>query len=132
MSNNRTRGQERQDELDVSPAALAAQIEQLMGELDAARKEAEDFKAGKVDVMFFAMGSPQVKEAAAALGGLRVLEVDASAQAAKRMEDVLPGAYTINVSPSPATDGVTKPTSYFTPSGKCAYLNWRRFLCVGS
>ena len=45
MSNNRTRGQERQDELDVSPAALAAQIEQLMGELDAARKEAEDFKA---------------------------------------------------------------------------------------
>ena len=45
MSNNRTRGQERQDELDVSPAALAAQIEQLMGELDTARKEVEGFKA---------------------------------------------------------------------------------------
>ena len=73
-------------------------------------RQAEDFKAGKVDVMFFAMGSPQVKEAAAALGGLRVLEVDASPAAVTRMNDVLPGAYTINVSPSPATDGVTKPT----------------------
>jgi TRAP transporter TAXI family solute receptor len=74
-------------------------------------RQAEDFKAGKVDVMFFAMGSPQVKEAAAALGGLRVLEVDASPGAVKRMEALLPGAYTINVSPSPATDGVTKPTN---------------------
>lgn len=74
-------------------------------------RQAEDFKAGKVDVMFFAMGSPQVKEAAAALGGLRVLEVDASPAAVKRMEDLLPGAYTINVTPSPATDGVTKPTN---------------------
>ncbi len=74
-------------------------------------RQAEDFKAGKVDTMFFAMGAPQVKEAAAALGGVRVLEVDASAGAVKRMEEVLPGAYTINVSPSPATDGVTKPTN---------------------
>jgi hypothetical protein len=74
-------------------------------------RQAEDFKAGKVDVMFFAMGSPQVKEAAAALGGLRVLEVDASPAAVSRMQDLLPGAYTINVSPSPATDGVTKPTN---------------------
>jgi len=74
-------------------------------------RQGEDFKAGKVDVLFFAMGAPQVKEAAAALGGLRVLEVDASAAAVKRMEGFLPGAYTINVSPSPATDGVTKPTN---------------------
>ena len=45
MSNNKTRGQERQDELDISPAALTAQIEQLMGELETARKETEDFKS---------------------------------------------------------------------------------------
>jgi len=74
-------------------------------------RQAEDFKAGKIDVLFFAMGSPQVKEAAAALGGLRVLDVDASPAAVKRIDDVLPGAYVINVSPSPATDGVTKPTN---------------------
>jgi TRAP transporter TAXI family solute receptor len=74
-------------------------------------RQAEDFKGGKVDVMFFALGSPQVKEAAAALGGLRVLEVDASPAAVKRMQEFLPGAYIINVEPSPAADGVTKPTN---------------------
>jgi TRAP transporter TAXI family solute receptor len=74
-------------------------------------RQAEDFKAGKVDVMFFALGSPQVKEAAAALGGLRVLEVDNSPAAQKRMQEFLPGAYVINVAPSPGVDGVTKPTN---------------------
>jgi uncharacterized protein len=74
-------------------------------------RQAEDFKAGKVDVMFFALGAPQVKEAAAALGGLRVLEVDTSPAAQKRMQEFLPGSYTITVSPSPGTDGVTKPTN---------------------
>ena len=74
-------------------------------------RQGEDFKSGKVDVLFFAVGSPQVKEAAAALGGLRVLEVDASAAAVKRMQELLPGSYTIHVEPSPALDGVTKPTN---------------------
>jgi TRAP transporter TAXI family solute receptor len=72
-------------------------------------RQAEDFKGGKVDVMFFAMGSPQVKEAAAALGGLRVLDVDASPAAVKRMQEFLPGAYIITVDPNPALDGVTHP-----------------------
>jgi molecular chaperone GrpE len=39
----RTRAQERADAIDVSPTALVAQIEQLTGELDAARKEAEEY-----------------------------------------------------------------------------------------
>jgi TRAP transporter TAXI family solute receptor len=74
-------------------------------------RQGEDFKTGKVDVLFFALGSPQVKEAAAALGGLRVLEVDTSPAALKRTQDFLPGAYTINVQPGPNADGVTKPTN---------------------
>jgi uncharacterized protein len=74
-------------------------------------RQAEDFKGGKVDVLFFAMGSPQVKEAAAALGGLRVLDVDASPAAVKRMNEFLPGAYIITVDPSPALDGVTHRTN---------------------
>jgi hypothetical protein len=74
-------------------------------------RQAEDFKAGKVDAMFFALGAPQVKEAAAALGGLRVLEVDASPAAVKRMNEFLPGAYIISVEPSPGADGVTRPTN---------------------
>ena len=39
MSNNKTRGQERQDELDISPAALTAQIEQDKAAIDNARTQ---------------------------------------------------------------------------------------------
>jgi molecular chaperone GrpE len=39
----RTRAQERADAIDVSPSALVAQIEKLTGELDAARKESEEY-----------------------------------------------------------------------------------------
>jgi molecular chaperone GrpE len=41
----RTRGQERTDGIDVSPTALAAQIEALSGELDTARKAADEYLA---------------------------------------------------------------------------------------
>jgi molecular chaperone GrpE len=40
---NRTRAQERIDELDVSPTKLLAQIEQLKAELDEARRQAEEY-----------------------------------------------------------------------------------------
>jgi molecular chaperone GrpE len=39
----RTRAQERADAIDISPAALVAQIEKLTGELDTARKESEEY-----------------------------------------------------------------------------------------
>ena len=39
----RTRAQERADAIDVSATALVAQIEKLTGELDAARKESEEY-----------------------------------------------------------------------------------------
>jgi molecular chaperone GrpE len=39
----RTRAQERADSIDVSATALVAQIEKLTGELDAARKEGEEY-----------------------------------------------------------------------------------------
>jgi molecular chaperone GrpE len=39
----RTRAQERADAIDVSPTALVAQIEQLSGEFEAARKESEEY-----------------------------------------------------------------------------------------
>lgn len=73
-------------------------------------RQAEDFKAGKVDVLFFALGSAAVKEASASVGGLRVLEINAAPEAVKRVQAVLPGSYVIEVSPHPSLDGVTKPT----------------------
>src|SRR6266581_7854818 len=41
-------------------------------------RQAEDFMSGKVDVMFFALGSAAIKQANASVGGLRVLEVGTS------------------------------------------------------
>ena len=72
-------------------------------------RQAEDFKSGKVDVMFFALGSAAIKEAAASVGGVRVLELDTAPQALRRMQALLPGAYVLKVAPSPALDGITKP-----------------------
>lgn len=72
--------------------------------------QAEDFKGGKVDVLFFALGSAAVKEAAASVGGVRVLELDTSPQALRRMQALLPGSYVTEVTPNPALDGIVKPT----------------------
>ena len=72
--------------------------------------QADDFKSGKVDVMFFALGSGAIKEAAATVGGVRVLPVNTSAAAVNRMQGTLPGAYTMVVNPSPAFEGISQPT----------------------
>src|SRR2546428_3430684 len=42
----RTRAQERADEIDISPTKLLADIEQLKGELEAARAKADEYLAG--------------------------------------------------------------------------------------
>ena len=73
-------------------------------------RAAEDFKSGRVDVLFFALGSAAIKEANAAVGGLRVLAIDDSPDALKRMEAILPGSYTTVVNPAAAFDGITQPT----------------------
>ena len=74
-------------------------------------RQAEDFMSGKVDVLFFALGSAAIKQANASVGGLRVLGVDTSRAAMRRTEALLPGAYVMQVSPNPALDGITKPTN---------------------
>ncbi|HEY3522910.1 MAG TPA: nucleotide exchange factor GrpE [Candidatus Limnocylindrales bacterium] len=45
MTHHRTRAQERADEIDISPTKLLADIESLRGELDAARKQADEYVA---------------------------------------------------------------------------------------
>ena len=73
-------------------------------------RSAEDFSAGKTDVLFFALGSAAVKQAAATVGGLRVIPIEETPEALERMQAVLPGSYIAEVKPSPAFDGIDKPT----------------------
>jgi len=72
--------------------------------------QANDFKAGKVDVLFFALGSAAIKEASATVGGLRVLPINDSEDALKRIQAILPGAYVLTVGPAPGIDGIAQPT----------------------
>jgi len=74
-------------------------------------RQAEDFMSGKVDVMFFALGSAAIKQANAAVGGVRVLEVDTAPEAMKRSQALIPGAYVLQVAPHPSVEGVSKPTN---------------------
>jgi len=73
-------------------------------------RSAEDFESGKVDVLFFALGSAATKQAAATVGGLRVLPIDDDPSAISRMQEILPGSYMLVVNPAPAYDGITAPT----------------------
>jgi uncharacterized protein len=72
--------------------------------------QANDFKAGKLDVLFFALGGAAVKEAAATVGGLRVLPADDAPEAIRRVQAVVPGNYPLLVTPGPGLDGVSQPT----------------------
>jgi uncharacterized protein len=75
------------------------------------RTSAADFTAGKTDALFFAVGSAAVKQAAASVGGLRILPIDGSPDAMKRVQNLLPGSYVVEVKPSPAIDGLNAPTN---------------------
>jgi uncharacterized protein len=75
------------------------------------RTSAADFTAGKTDTLFFAVGSAAVKQAAASVGGLRILPINASPDAVKRVQEYLPGSYVVEVKPSPAIDGISAPTT---------------------
>jgi TRAP transporter TAXI family solute receptor len=75
------------------------------------RRAADDFIAGKVDALFFAIGSAVIKQAAATLGDLRVLPLDTSPEAIKRMREMLPNSYVIIVKPARGLVGISEPTA---------------------
>lgn len=73
-------------------------------------RAADDFKAGKTDGAQFAIGAPKVAEIHAAVGGVRFLPLEDTAEAVKRMQAIRP-EYHINMAqPSPVLPGVVGPT----------------------
>ena len=77
-------------------------------------RASEDFKSSKIDVFFFAVGAPKVQEIAAAVGGLRVLNMEILPDSEKRMKAIRPEYYFSTVNPAPHIAGVDKPTKVQT------------------
>lgn len=73
-------------------------------------RSADDFIAGKTDVLFFALGSAKVIQASAKVGGLRALQLDDSPAAIARTRNELPGSYVVTANPRKGLEGVDKPT----------------------
>jgi uncharacterized protein len=73
-------------------------------------RAADDFKAGKLDLLFFAVGAPKVTEVAASVGGLRLLPIDKLPDAERRMKKVRTEYYFSKVTPAPHIAGVDKPS----------------------
>lgn len=73
-------------------------------------RSADDFIAGKTDVLYFALGSAKVIQASAKVGGLRVLQLDDSPAAIKRLTDFLPGSAVVMVQPGKGREGLDVPT----------------------
>lgn len=73
-------------------------------------RSSQDFGSGKVDSLYFAVGSAAVKQAAASVGGVRVLQIDTSPAALERTQEFMPGSYVVEVKPSPRIEGLSEPT----------------------
>src|SRR5688572_17113493 len=73
-------------------------------------RAADDFKAGKLDLLFFAVGAPKVQEVAASVGGLRLLPMNAFPDSEARMKKVRSEYYFSTVKPAPHIAGVDQPS----------------------
>jgi len=77
-------------------------------------RASEDFKSGNIDVFFFAVGAPKVQEISAAVGGLRVLNMEILPDSEARMKRIRPEYYFSTVNPAPHIAGIDKPTKVQT------------------
>jgi uncharacterized protein len=77
-------------------------------------RAADDFKSGKLDLLFFAVGAPKVQEVAASVGGLKVLPADALPDSEARMKKIRSEYYFSTVNPAPHIAGIDKPTKVQT------------------
>ena len=77
-------------------------------------RASEDFKSGKIDIFFFAVGAPKVQEIHSAVGGLRVLPMEILPDSEQRMKNIRPEYYFSTVNPAPHIAGIEKPTKVQT------------------
>ena len=77
-------------------------------------RAADDFKAGKLDLLFFAVGAPKVAEVASSVGGLKLLPMDVFPDSEARMKKVRQEYYFSTVNPAPHIAGVDKPSKVQT------------------
>ena len=77
-------------------------------------RASEDFKSGKIDLFFFAVGAPKVQEIASAVGGLRLLPMDVLPDSEARMKKIRPEYYFSTVNPAPHIAGIDKPSKVQT------------------
>ena len=73
-------------------------------------RAADDFKAGRIDAVPFAVGAPKVAEVGAGVGGVRFLAVPDSAEALARMRRLRPDYFTVELRPAPHLPGIEAPT----------------------
>lgn len=74
-------------------------------------RAADDFKAGKLDGGFFAVGAPKMAEVNSAVGGIRWLSIPNTPQAIAGMKSIRPDYYLQTVKPNPINAGITGPTN---------------------
>lgn len=69
---------------------------------------------GKIDAMYFAVGSGRVKEAAAKIGGVRALPFPTDAESLAKAQAIVPEIYSMMVEANPALDGFDEDTTVLT------------------
>ena len=73
-------------------------------------RSADDFKAGKIDVGFFAIGAPKMAEVNSAVGGIRFIHIPNTPENLAKMRKVRPDYFINTVRPNPVNAGIAGPT----------------------
>jgi len=77
-------------------------------------RAADEFKSGKLDTFFFAIGAPKVAEVAASVNGVRLLPLGDTAKAEAALKTVRPEYYVSTAQPAPHVAGFDQPTGVMT------------------
>ncbi|MEO7402791.1 MAG: TAXI family TRAP transporter solute-binding subunit [Burkholderiales bacterium] len=77
-------------------------------------RAADDFKSGKLDVFFFAVGAPKVAEVAASVNGVRYVPLNVGPDSLAALKKVRTEYYFTKANPAPHVAGIDKPTDVLT------------------